>query len=180
MGLASMVLERFEARVYHCANLTPVASKKRETLKLKRHSCRDSWPVFTNALCSHSLVDHLHVNMSFEPFVLLAEMTLDMGGENDSLTSKANKGLETTIDQKTPSCKRFSVQVIQLGSSLEQSQSIPYTVRDHIPLGAALPAHLVGKEQDLQTYGMTEIEEIGLVELKGWERQLHLIWKHEI
>ncbi len=149
-------------------------------MKSKRHSSRDGWPVFTDALCSHSLVDHFHVNTSFEPFVLLAEMTLDMGGEHNSLTSQANKGLETTIDQKTPSCKRFSVQVVQLKSSLEQSQSIQYTVKDHIPLGVALPAQLVGKEQDPQTYGTTEIEEIGLVQLKGWERQLHLIWKHEI
>lgn len=114
MRLSSMVLERLEARVYHSAHRTLVASKKGETLELKRRSSRDGWPVLTNALCSHSLVDHLHVDTSFEPFVLLAEMTLNVRGQNDSLTSKANKGLETTIDQKTPSCKRFSGQVIQL------------------------------------------------------------------
>ncbi len=39
-----------------------------------------------------------------------------------------------------------------------------------------LPAHLVGKEQDLQTYGTTETGEMSPVEQKGWERQPHLTW----
>ena len=98
MRFPSMPLDTFEARINRSANRAVVASDKREALELDRCSSRKSGPVFTKTLCSNSLVDNLHINMSFESFVLLDEMAVDMGRENHSLTSQANKSLETTVD----------------------------------------------------------------------------------